>query len=118
MIYSHLPANRYMPTILKLHTTALLASSRFGGLEIAMYSPLEDSLGDHNHQCEIEINCCFANYPRGYMMMARYAIMTLNDEVYLNLYSNLSASFALPSKNNTKYESKCPVNKSNCIFLN
>ncbi len=89
----------YADNIETTYYNALLASTRFGGAEIAMYSPLEGSRGDHNHQCGMEINCCSANGPRGYMMMPRYAIMTLNDEIYLNLYSNLSASFTLPSKN-------------------
>jgi DUF1680 family protein len=89
----------YADNIETTYYNALLASTRFGGTEIAMYSPLEGSRGDHNHQCGMEINCCSANGPRGYMMMPRYAIMTLNDEVYLNLYSNLTASFTLSSKN-------------------
>ncbi len=89
----------YADNIETTYYNALLASTQFGGAEIAMYSPLEGSRGDHNHQCGMEINCCSANGPRGYMMMPRYAIMTMNDEIYLNLYSNLSASFTLPSKN-------------------
>ena len=85
---------------------ALMASTRYGGSEIAMYSPLEGSRGDHNHQCGMNINCCSANGPRGYMMMPRYAVMTSTDEVYINLYSDLSATFALSSKNKITLEQK------------
>ena len=96
----------YADNIETTYYNALLASTRFGGAEIAMYSPLEGSRGDQNHQCGMEINCCSANGPRGYMMMPRYAIMTMNDEIYMNLYTNLSASFLLPSKNKITIEQK------------
>ena len=85
---------------------ALLASTRFGCKEIAMYSPLMGYRGDTNMQCGMNINCCSANGPRGYMMMPRYAIMTSSNEVYLNLYTDISATFALPSKNKIVIEQK------------
>ncbi len=83
---------------------ALLASTRFGGSEIAMYSPLEGSRGDHNHQCGMDINCCVANGPRGYMMIPRFAIMASGNEIYINLYTNSMAAFNL--QNNNKIEIK------------
>ncbi len=96
---------------------ALLASTRLGGSEIAMYSPLEGSRGDHNHQCGMDINCCSANGPRGYMMMPRFAIMTYDKTVYLNLYTNLSASFKLPSKNKIVIEQKTTYPEDNKIYI-
>ena len=107
----------YADNIETTYYNALLASTRFGGAEIAMYSPLEGSRGDHNHQCGMEINCCSANGPRGYMMMPRYAIMTSDNEVYMNLYTNLSASFSLPSKNKITIEQKTNYPESNQIQI-
>ncbi len=89
----------------KIETTyynALLASTRYGGAEIAMYSPLEGSRGDQSHQCGMDINCCSANGPRGYMMIPRYAVMTSGNEIYINLYTNSTATFSL--QNNNKIE--------------
>ncbi len=85
---------------------ALMASTRYGGSEIAMYSPLEGSRGDHNHQCGMNINCCSANGPRGYMMIPRYAVMTSADEVYINLYTDFSAEFMLSPKSKITLEQK------------
>lgn len=89
----------YADQIETTYYNALMASTKFDGTEIEMYSPLEGYRGDHSQQCGMNINCCSANGPRGYMMVPRYAVMTSDNEVYLNLYTNLSASFLLPSEN-------------------
>lgn len=94
---------------------ALMASTRFGGSEIAMYSPLEGSRGDTNHQCGMEINCCSANGPRGYMMMPRYAIMTSADEIFVNLYTDFSSTIELSSKNKITLEQKTNYPEGNKI---
>ena len=78
---------------------ALMASTKFDGSEIEMYSPLEGYRGDNSHQCGMDINCCSANGPRGYMMIPRYAVMTSPGEVFVNLYTPFSATFALSPKN-------------------
>lgn len=96
---------------------ALMASTRFGGSEIAMYSPLEGSRGDANHQCGMEINCCSANGPRGYMMIPRFAVMTSNDEIFVNLFTKFSAKFALPSKNKIAIEQKTSYPEGDQIRL-
>jgi DUF1680 family protein len=94
----------YADNIETTYYNALLASTRSGGAEIAMYSPLAGHRGDSNRQCGMDINCCSANGPRGYMILPRYAIMTTSSEVYINLYTNMSASFVLPSKNRIALE--------------
>jgi DUF1680 family protein len=78
---------------------ALMASTKFDGSEIEMYSPLAGYRGDASHQCGMDINCCSANGPRGYMMMPRYAVLTSPGEIYVNLYTAFSATFALSPKN-------------------
>ncbi len=85
---------------------ALMASTKSDGSEIEMYSPLEGYRGDTSHQCGMEINCCSANGPRGFMMMPRYAVLTSPGEVYINLYTNFSATFALSPKNEVVLEQK------------
>lgn len=90
----------YADHIEKTYYNALMASTKFGGSEIAMYSPLQGHRGDNNKQCGMDMNCCSANGPRGYMMIPRFAIMTSDNEVFINLYTDLSATLTLPSKNN------------------
>jgi len=96
---------------------ALLASTRFGGAEIAMYSPLMGYRGDTNQQCGMDINCCSANGPRGYMIMPRYAIMTSSKEVYLNLYTDFSSSFTLQSNDDITIEQKTNYPKGDQIQI-
>ncbi len=98
--------SKYANNIELTYYNALIASTRFGGKEISKYSPLEGSRGDQDKQCGMNINCCSANGPRGYMMLPRFAVMTSTDEVYINLYSELSAKFQLSSKNNIVLEQK------------
>jgi DUF1680 family protein len=107
----------YANNIETSYYNALMASTRFGGAEIEMYSPLEGHRGDHSRQCNMDINCCVANGPRGYMMMPRYAVMTRDNEVYINLYTNFSSSFMLSSKNKVVLNQKTTYPEGNQIFI-
>jgi len=75
---------------------ALLASTKNRGTDIQMYSPLLGHRGNTARQCGMDINCCSANGPRGYMLIPRYAVMTGSNETYINLYAPLTASFNVP----------------------
>lgn len=97
---------------------ALMASTKFDGSEIEMYSPLEGYRGDTAHQCGMDINCCSANGPRGYMMMPRYAVLTSPGEIYVNLYTEFSATFALSPKNEIVLEQKTNYPKGDQIQFN
>lgn len=96
---------------------ALMASTRFDGAAIEMYSPLEGSRGDSNQQCGMDINCCSANGPRGYMLIPRFALMTSTDEVYVNLYTDFSASFRLSSGSNIIMDQKTNYPEGNRILF-
>lgn len=96
----------YANNIETAYYNALMASTQFGGAHIEMYSPLEGHRGDHNRQCGMDINCCVANGPRGFVMIPRYAVMTSANGVYVNLYSDLTATFRLNSDNNIKIEQR------------
>ena len=107
----------YADHIETTYYNALLASTRVGASEIAMYSPLMGYRGDSNRQCGMDINCCSANGPRGYMIMPRYAIMTSYNGIYINLYTNISAIIALPSKNIIALEQKTSYPEGNQIQI-
>ncbi len=83
---------------------ALQASTKHDGTEITMYSPLVGHRGPGAKQCGMDINCCSANGPRGYMMIPRFAMMTAPKEIYVNLYSESSAKVTLPGKNTVVLE--------------
>ena len=96
----------YANNIETSYYNALMASTRLGGAEIEMYSPLEGYRGDHNRQCNMDINCCVANGPRGYVMIPRFAVMTSGNEIFINLYTNSTATFNLKTGTEIKIEQK------------
>jgi DUF1680 family protein len=96
----------YANNIETSYYNALMASTRLGGAEIEMYSPLEGHRGDHNRQCNMDINCCVANGPRGYVMIPRFAVMTSGNEIFINLYTNSTATFNLKTGTEIKIEQK------------
>ncbi|MCF6331898.1 MAG: glycoside hydrolase family 127 protein [Draconibacterium sp.] len=108
----------YANYIENTYYNALMASTKYDGSEIAMYSPLEGNRGDSSHQCGMDINCCVANGPRGYMMIPRYALMKSPGEVYINLYSDFSATFSLSPNNEIVLEQKTNYPEDDKIQLN
>ena len=94
----------YADNIELTYYNALLASTKHDGSEIAMYSPLLGHRGPGEKQCNMDINCCSANGPRGYSMMPRYAVMTGSDGIYLNMYSESTATATLQGNNEVQLE--------------
>ena len=94
----------YADNIELTYYNALLASTKQDGSEIAMYSPLLGHRGPGEKQCNMDINCCSANGPRGYSMMPRFAVMTDPDGIYLNMYSESTATATLTGNNEVQLE--------------
>jgi DUF1680 family protein len=93
----------YADHIEKSSYNALLASMKFDGSQIAKYSPLEGIRSEGEKQCGMNINCCNANGPRGFMLIPAYSVMGGQNELFINLYS--SSKF------------KVPVNPKNMVGL-
>ena len=96
---------------------ALLASTKFDGSEIQMYSPLLGHRGNTARQCGMDINCCSANGPRGYMMIPRYAVMKGLDAIFVNLYAPLTAIVSLNGKNTLKLIQETQYPKDGAIRI-
>ena len=94
----------YADNIELTYYNALLASTKHDGSEIAMYSPLLGHRGPGEKQCNMDINCCSANGPRGYSMMPRFAMMTDPDGIYLNLYNESTTTATLTGNNEVLLE--------------
>ncbi|HAH22207.1 MAG TPA: hypothetical protein DCL77_00275 [Prolixibacteraceae bacterium] len=89
----------YADQIEKTVYNALMASMKFDGTQIAKYSPLEGRRHEGEHQCEMPINCCNANGPRAFTLIPKMALMTAEDEIVVNLYSESRATVTLGEKN-------------------
>lgn len=88
----------YADQIEKTIYNALMASMKFDGSQIAKYSPLEGRRHEGEHQCEMPINCCNANGPRAFTLIPKMALMTSEDEIVVNLYSESRATVTLGEK--------------------
>ena len=110
----------YADNIELTYYNALLASTRYDGSEITMYSPLLGHRGPGARQCNMDINCCSANGPRGYLMVPRYAVMTAPGDIYVNLYGESTATATLPANNTVRLEqnTEYPVHGRILIKIN
>jgi len=111
--------SKYADNIELTYYNALLASTKFDGTEITMYSPLLGYRGPGERHCNMDINCCSANGPRGYLMMPHYAVMTSPGQIYLNLYGESTAYATLFENNKVLLEqhSEYPVSEKVLIKI-
>ncbi|MFV0417352.1 MAG: glycoside hydrolase family 127 protein [Dysgonomonas sp.] len=111
----------YADQIEKTAYNALLASMKDDASQIAKYSPLEGQRHAGEDQCDMHINCCIANGPRAFVLLPQYAIMKAEgNDVYLNLYTDLSADIQMSSKKTLKVVQKTnyPADGSIDISMN
>lgn len=87
--------SKYADEIEKSFYNALMASLKYDGSEIAKYSPLEGVRIAGEEQCNMHINCCNANGPRGFALMPAFGIKSINDWIFLNYYGESSAKVRL-----------------------
>ena len=104
----------YADQIEKTAYNALPASMKFDGSQIVKYSPLEGTRSEGEKQCGMDINCCNANGPRGFMLLPQFAVMKKADGLSVNLYCSSNAIVPLDQKNSVKVvqQTEYPVNET------
>lgn len=102
----------YADQIEKSAYNALLASMKYDGSQIAKYSPLEGTRSEGEKQCGMNINCCNANGPRGFMLLPAFSVMGGMNEIFINLYCQSVIKIAVNLKNMIQIEERTdyPVN--------
>jgi DUF1680 family protein len=88
----------YADQIEKSACNALLASMKDDAAQIAMYSPLTGKHFFTSGQCGMYINCCSANAPRAFASLPELAVMQADNDIFINLYTDLSAELFLNKK--------------------
>ncbi len=79
--------SRYADQIERTMYNALMASMKADGSQIVKYTPLEGFRREGEDQCDVRINCCNANAPRGFAMIPRVMYrMPADNELDVNLY--------------------------------
>ena len=87
---------RYIDQMELTMYNALMASMKWDGSQIVMYTPLEGYRRESGGQCDMQINCCNANGPRAFAMIPRVAYRVPNDErIDVNLYIPSEATVQL-----------------------
>jgi DUF1680 family protein len=94
----------YADQIEKSAFNALPASMKSDGSQIAKYSPLEGIRSEGEKQCGMNINCCNANGPRGFMLLPSFSVMAGQNEIFINLYCQSKANIPVNSKNKVQIE--------------
>lgn len=89
----------YADQIEKSAYNALLASMKDDGSQIAKYSPLGGIRAEGEKQCGMNINCCNANGPRGFMLLPSFSMMGRDNELYVNLYCTSQSGYQINPKN-------------------
>jgi DUF1680 family protein len=99
---------------------ALMASMKYDGSQIAKYSPLEGTRAEGEKQCGMNINCCNANGPRGFMLLPLFAVMGSQNEIIINLYSRSETNITVNSKNKVNIEqvTDYPVSEKVVFVIN
>ncbi len=107
----------YADQIERTFYNALFASTRYDGAEITMYSPLLGYRENVKGQCNMNITCCSANGPRGYMLMPRFAVMTASKKIVINFYNESSALVPVSSNSKVKIIQKTDYPESDSIKI-
>jgi hypothetical protein len=97
---------------------AYLATLARDGSTFSKYCPLGGTRSRGNDQCDMTINCCVANGPRGFVAIAESVLMADADGVMVNLYNPSTASIDVPAaKTRVTVEQRTEFPKDNKVTL-
>jgi DUF1680 family protein len=88
---------RYADAIESAYYNALLGAMYPDGSDWAKYSPLTGQRMPGSEQCDMGLNCCVANGPRGLFIMPQAAIMSRNDGLQVNFFVPGRYTLSTPS---------------------
>ncbi|MFH0756937.1 MAG: beta-L-arabinofuranosidase domain-containing protein [Bacteroidota bacterium] len=86
---------RWMEEIEKSTYNNLLGSLMPDGSRFSKYSGLQGFRDHDGFQCDMEINCCMANGPRGLFLLPDAAVTRNGKNIYMNLYNPSEAQLVL-----------------------
>jgi len=110
--------SRYIDEFERTMYNALVGSLRADGGEISKYSPLEGHRVRGEEQCDMHINCCNANGPRGFALIPDMATRAVADTVFVNLYLPQQTDYTIgKNKVSLIVDSDFPVTATNRISV-
>jgi hypothetical protein len=110
---------KYADEIERSFYNALLASVKNDASEIAKYSPLVGIRSEGEHQCNMPINCCNANGPRGFTLMPDFAVKSREESLTINYLGSFRGEWTLNKKVPVKINQKTdyPVSGRIAIYV-
>ena len=108
---------RFADEIERSAYNALLGAMTPDGASFAKYSPLEGVRQLGPPQCDMNLNCCTANGPRGMMLLPEVAVMTGAEGPVVNLYCDGAALVTLASGNRVRIRQQTGYPASGAIVL-
>jgi DUF1680 family protein len=90
--------SKYADAMEQAYYNALLGAMKPDGSDWAKYSPLFGQRLVGNEQCHMGLNCCVANGPRGLFSFPLTAIMSNNEGLHVNFFSDGSYILQTPGK--------------------
>ena len=83
---------------------AYLAALKRDGSSFASYTPMGGTRSMGSHHCYLEIDCCNANGPRGFLTFLNTLAMSGKDGIYLNWYDTSDFKAKLPDGEMAEFE--------------
>jgi len=77
---------------------ALLGAQKQDGTWYCHYSPLKGTREAADDQCDMHIDCCVANAPRGLLLLPELAVMNAASGPVVNFYEPAEAKLTLPDR--------------------
>ena len=97
---------KYADEIERSAYNPLLAAQKNDGTWWCHYNPLEGQRAPAPEQCDMHMNCCVANGPRGLMLFPELAFMAGEAGPIVNFYEPASATIPSPSNSPVHFEIK------------
>jgi uncharacterized protein len=87
---------KYADAIEQAFYNALLGSMNPDGADWAKYTPLNGERKEGSEQCGMGLNCCNASGPRGLFTFPHTAIMSANDGIRINFFTEGGSTVTTP----------------------
>ena len=109
---------RYADAIEQTMYNSLIAAQKTDGTWWCHYNPLEGPRQPAPEQCNMHMNCCVANGPRGLMLLPTLALMSDRRGPVVNFYEPAEAVLPLPSGKNVTLKVDGDYPRSETVVLN
>ena len=107
----------YADQIERTAYNSLLGAQKEDGTWWCHYSPLDGTREAADNQCDMHMDCCVANGPRGLMMLPELAVMSADTGPVINFYEPADATMSLTDNKSVHLEIKSDYPRSGVVNI-